>query len=138
MVGDVAYVRLLLEYGADACFKTYNGRSLLSSCADSQVDVSLMRPLVHAIGDRRLPRFINAALKNDEETPLGKACRKGDLTRASFYLLECDADRKKRNRKGRSPLQTALRHGNPECAELIRVSHNLGRHEGTLSWLARY
>jgi hypothetical protein len=130
VVGDVGYVRLLLEYGADACFKDDGrscfrdyGRSLLSSCADNQVDVSLMRPLVHVIGDRRLPRFINAAVNDEGETPLNKACRKGDLTRASFYLLECDADRKKRNHKGRSPLQTARRYGHSKCAELIRVSH---------------
>jgi ankyrin repeat protein len=117
-----AYVRLLLQYGANPCAVNETGRPLLA-CAADHVDVSTVRLLVHAIDDRRLPRLLNYRLNSEGETPLCRACRKGDLTRASFLLLELDADYKMKDFANNTPLQKAIRYGNLQCAELIQVRH---------------
>lgn len=115
-----AYVRLLLQHGANPRAVNETGQPLLA-CAADHVDLSTVRLLVHAIDDRRLPRLLNYQLNPEGETPLCRACRKGDLTRASFLLLELDADYKMEDFANNTPLQTAIRYGNLQCAELIQV-----------------
>ena len=112
----------MLEYKADANFKTENGRTALHALANSPASVNEKDKRIRDI----IKQLVDAgasidAQTNDGETPLFVAAQKGNLIAVKAFI-----DAKARvdlgNKDGVTPLHIAAQNGNVELVELLLKS----------------